>query len=134
LHIYPTPAEAEQGIETLLFFNAREIPLRENFYIQSAGDQMKRIQGIGVIPEQTDTIHWNGVDVYSRLKGNQTYDFLVYGSSGWVKEGISKQKIHSVSEISGHKNLPDGLKIPSYTVTDYTFSGGVMEEPKKNRR
>lgn len=127
LHIYPNPAEEKDGINTYLFFNAREIPLRENFFIQSAGDQMNRVQGIGVIPEKIDTVQWNDFTLISSLKGNQTYDFLVYEKNGWIKEGISKQKIHSVSELSGHADLPEGLKIPSITVTDYTFHGGILD-------
>ncbi|HKK62313.1 MAG TPA: DUF6263 family protein [Bacteroidales bacterium] len=131
LHIYPNPAEEEDGINTYLFFNAREIPIRENFFIQSAGDQMNRVQGIGVIAEKIDTIQWNDFTLISSLKGNQTYDFLVYEKNGWIKEGISKQKIHSVSKISGHSDLPEGLKIPSLTITDYAFRGGILDNDTK---
>jgi hypothetical protein len=107
-------------------FNAKPIEISNNFFYQKLSEEKMRVQGIGVITEINESFELNEMSMLTNLKGNQTYDFLFDSESGWLIEGMSKQKIHSLSTITGNPDLPTGLKIPSFTESEYEFSGGKI--------
>jgi hypothetical protein len=111
-----------------IIFNAKPIGIQNSFYYMETKDQDLRIQGIGLIEASIDSLEFNSMSVLTYMNGNQTYDYLFNTENGWIIEGISRQKIQSLSEIYGHADLPDGIKIPSYTETVYELSGGQIKK------
>jgi len=111
-------------------FNAREVRIQNKLYYSQDSNGDNRIQGIGLIEKDVEVFDLENISISTSLKGTQTYDYLFDKNNGWIKEGVSRQKIQSLSTIEGHEELPDGLKIPSYTETEFNFNGGLLE-PKK---
>ena len=128
LKIYARDYPAKNEIQTQIYLNAKPAIIRNKFYYQPTDEQDLRVQGIGVIPEQEDSFPLEEMLLKTTLKGSQTFDYLVNGSSGWITRGMSKQKIHTLSEIEGGENLPRGLKIPALTSTEYKFRGKKAED------
>lgn len=112
--------------ESEVLFNGRPVKISNNLYYTTLDQNARRVQGVGVIAESTTTIELNDYLLVTSLKGSQTYDFLCALPSGWVLEGMSKQKIQSLSGVRNHEELPDGLKIPSITESEYRFRGGKL--------
>ena len=128
LHFYDDTAASTCVKKTEVLFSGRPIEITNNFYYNKIQDHSLRVQGVGVIRETTARIELNEFVLVTSLKGNQTYDFLCDLRTGWPKEGMSKQKIHSLSGIRDHDELPEGLKIPSVTETEFSFTGGKRYE------
>lgn len=134
LHVY-SPENAESLTrESTIIFNAKTIDINNKLYYLPLKDGNIRIQGLGVIPENIDSLQNNIMSIKTRLKGNQTYDLLYANENGWLIDGISKQKIQSLSILEGHPELPDGLKIPSYTETEYRFTGGRIDDKANTKK
>lgn len=128
LHFYDDTAVSKCIKKTEVMFNGRPIEITNNLYYNKIQDHSLRVQGVGVISETTTRIELNALMLVTSLKGNQTYDFLCDLQTGWPKEGMSKQKIHALSGIRDHDELPEGLKIPSVTETEFSFTGGRGSE------
>lgn len=128
LHFYDDTAVSKCIKRTEVMFNGRPIEITNNLYYNKIQDHSLRVQGVGVISETTTRIELNALMLVTSLKGNQTYDFLCDLRTGWPKEGMSKQKIHALSGIRDHDELPEGLKIPSVTETEFSFTGGRRSE------
>lgn len=114
--------------QTEVLFNGRPVKITNNLYFRTLDDHARRVQGVGVIGESNATLEMNDMLLVTSLKGNQTYDFLCDLPSGWIREGMSKQKIHSLSGVRNHDELPEGLKIPSVTESEYRFRGGKITQ------
>jgi len=134
LHVYSVEQTKSVTMESSILFNAKTIDIQNKFYYMPLTDGNMRIQGIGMIPENIDSLKNNRMSMKTIMKGNQTYDLLFAKDMGWIIDGISKQKIQSISILEGHPDLPDGLQIPSFTDTEYRFSGGRIEKnPTKKK-
>jgi hypothetical protein len=124
LNVYSKdPAESHTNSSTI-YLNSNPFTIRNNLYLVSGKNNTTRIQGVGTILETENITQYNELMMINLMQGKQTYDFLVNNDTGWIIEGVSKQKIYSISTIRGHDELPDGLKIPSYTESEYLFRGG----------
>lgn len=126
LNVYNETSKHGCSKDSHILFNAKPIPVTNSYFYQLISDEQLRVQGIGAIKEISNTFKNGALTLNTSMKGNQTYDYLFDAHSGWIKEGVSKQKIHSISVLSGRDDLPDGLKIPSYTEAEYNFSGGKL--------
>ncbi len=104
-------------------FNARTYTIKNTFFINPLVDENWRIQGIGVLQDTKSEITHDQISVVTEVSGRQTYDNLYDSQTGWIIEGVSKQKIQVISTFHGYEPLPDGLKIPSETETEITFKG-----------
>jgi len=111
-----------------IYFNARPVEINNTLYSRKSGEDQVRVQGVGVISETTMKINLEKGSLVIMMKGSQTYDYLTDRETGWIISGVSKQKIHSISRLEGHESLPDGLKVPSYTNSEYDFRGGMVED------
>ena len=65
-------------------------------------------------------------EVESTVSGSQTYDFQMDRSSGWLKQCVSRQRVLIETTILDSPYLPKGLKIPSYTETDFEIRGSRL--------
>lgn len=117
--------------KTTVYFNAKPIDIENNLYYSETKSGNLRIQGIGIIEESETLMDVDEFSLNTSLEGNQTYDYLMNAKTGWISEGYSKQKIHTMSTISGRKDIPDGVKIPSITNSEYTFKGGRIDDSNK---
>ncbi|MCF8224862.1 MAG: hypothetical protein K9J30_03170 [Bacteroidales bacterium] len=124
LDIYGKNSGLKTTKKSSFYFNAQNIDIENTYFYQKNEDHTNRVQGIGVIEEITDTIAYRGLKLATSLKGSQTYDYLLSDETGWIIEGISKQRIYTISEIIETSELPKGLRIPALTVTEYNLSGG----------
>lgn len=109
-------------------FNAKPMKVRNRFYYVPVDEKLLRVQGVGVIEETVDNYERKNRSIVTTMHGQQTYDLVFNRETGWITRGISKQRIHSLSTIRGHAEFPDGLKIPSYTETEYVILGGRVTE------
>ncbi|MEX0985831.1 MAG: DUF6263 family protein [Bacteroidales bacterium] len=116
--------------ESTFSFNAKPVQIIKNIYYHPASESTFRVQGIGIIEETTDIFELREMALVTTMKGNQTYDFLCSYDTGWIKKGVSKQRIHTLSVMKSHNDIPDGLKIPSFTESEYIFKGGRISEVK----
>jgi hypothetical protein len=124
MNVYSDTLSDESSKFAAISFNAKMLPVKNRFYYMPAGDAMLRIQGVGVIEETMSNLEQENGSIVTTMHGQQTYDHLFSLESGWIIRGISKQRIYSMSTIKGHSELPDGLKIPSYTESEYVIRGG----------
>jgi len=133
LNVYDEKSDKQGRKESFVTFNAAQIAITNNFYYTTLEDEKLRIQGVGVIHETIDSVEHEDFSLVNMTKGKQTYDFLFDASSGWIIDGMSKQKIQSLGVVRKHATLPEGLKIPSYTDTEYQFKGGRYEKEGKKK-
>lgn len=128
MHFYDDTSTFKCVKETGVLFNGRPVKITNNLYFTTLEDNRRRVQGVGVIGASSTTIEMNDYLLVTSIRGNQTYDFLCELPSGWIREGMSKQKIHSLSGVRNHDELPAGLKIPSITESEYRFTGGKITQ------
>ena len=126
MHVYGDSCLDNCTKENRVLFNARMVNITNNLYYSMTNDPAWRIQGVGIIHETNTTIEMNEYNLVTDLKGSQTYDLLFNAETGWIKEGISKQRIQALSGLKDHDELPEGLKIPSLTETEFVFRGGKI--------
>jgi hypothetical protein len=107
-------------------FNARSLPVKNSFYYLPVNEHSLRVQGVGIIEESEDVIERGRTLIHTTMLGQQTYDLLFHIHTGWLIRGVSKQRIQGISTLYEHDELPQGLKIPSVTVSEYTFRGGKL--------
>ncbi len=112
-------------------FNANQVFMKNSFFIQPDKEGKRRIQGLGIIIDQTEELEFEGGSISTSLNGNQTFDLLYDADTGWLIEGNSKQKIFVKSVFHGSSNLPEGLEIPSVTETDYYFWGEKVTKEER---
>jgi hypothetical protein len=65
-------------------------------------------------------------EVTSRVSGTQTYDFQTDAFTGWLIRCISKQRLVIETTIVKSDHFPVGLKIPSYTETEFEVKGSIQ--------
>jgi len=111
-----------------IYFNAKPVEIQKTLYYSNTGSENLRVQGVGMITESTGEIEFSDGTIVSTMKGNQTFDYLVDRRTGWIIRGVSKQKIHTLSVIKDNSSLPEGLRIPSITSSEYEFTGGVVHQ------
>ena len=128
LHVYGQNCLENCTMESRILFNARMVNITNNLYYSETDDPFFRIQGVGIIQETTTTIELNNYNLVTDLKGSQTYDMMFNNETGWITGGKSKQRIQAMSGLKGHDELPEGLKIPSLTETEFAFRGGELKE------
>jgi hypothetical protein len=128
MNVYSDTLSEDGSKFAAIAFNARMLPVKNRFYYLAVDDAMLRIQGVGVIEETESIIEQQKGSIVTSMHGQQTYDHLFSRGTGWIRRGISKQRIYMLSTIRGHSELPDGLKIPSYTESEYVFRGGKRGE------
>jgi len=124
MNVYSDTLSDESSKFAAISFNAKMLPVKNRFYFMPVDNDMLRVQGVGVIEETESIIEQENGSIVTTMHGQQTYDHLFSLESGWIKRGISKQRIYMMSTIRGHSELPDGLKIPSYTESEYVIRGG----------
>lgn len=126
--VYNDSSDTRCEKENTIFFNAKPVEIQKTLYYSEAGSENLRVQGIGMITESTGEIKFSEGTIVSTMKGSQTFDYLVDRKTGWIIRGVSKQKIHTLSVIKGNSSLPEGIRIPSITSSEYVFSGGVLQK------
>ncbi|MCF8346697.1 MAG: hypothetical protein K9G38_05755 [Bacteroidales bacterium] len=134
LNVYHDTVAADYTRPIAIFFNGGPLEMRNKLYVQPAGDDSLRIQGVGVLRADKDTIRHGEVTFITTLNGQQTYDYLFSSETGWMIEGVSKQKIRADYTLTGHAELPEGLTIPAVTLSEYVFRGGRVTGNKKGKR
>ncbi len=128
MYVYAEVPTEKYVHDTEISFNAKAVAITNNLYYMGSKDDKLRVQGIGMIHETQDSLQIGEMSIVTVMQGTQTYDYLFNGISGWMIEGVSKQKIHSLSIIWGHEELPNGLKIPSLTESEFQFRGGEIPD------
>ena len=124
LNVLSDTVAAKLTREATVAMGGKLFRIVNNFYYQPAGDTTFRVQGVGVLRETSNMIRHKAVTYETTLDGQQTYDFLRSRETGWMIRGISRQRFRAEYKLTGHKQLPEGLKIPAYTVSEYQFEGG----------
>lgn len=130
MHVYCEGSAMKCEKDVSYAFNANSVFLKNSFFIQPDKDGQRRIQGLGIIIDQTEVMEFEGGSISTSLNGSQTYDHLYEAGSGWLIEGFSKQKVYLKSVFHGSSEMPDGLEVPSVTETDYYFWGERREKEK----
>ncbi len=123
LNVYCESTDNRCSKDVEYSFNAKPLFLHNSFYLQITKGDQRRIQGLGMIDANDEEIEFEGGTISTSLNGKQTYDYLFNNQTGWLIEGNSKQKIYLLSVFHGNKDMPDGLKIPSFTETEFQFKG-----------
>jgi hypothetical protein len=124
LNVYSGSPGDNHVKDATISFNARSLPVRNSFYYLPVNEKSLRVQGVGIIEESEDIMEFGHTLIRTRMLGQQTYDLLFDRQSGWLIKGVSKQRIQSISILHAHDDLPEGLKIPSLTTSEYKFTGG----------
>jgi hypothetical protein len=114
--------------EVFYHFNTHPLKIQVTYYFQPLKEGKNRVQGLGVLKEQDYLIKSGERKMKSTYEGNQTFDLLYDAHSGWMIEGISRQRIYIVTEFHGYNEYPEGLRIPSHTDTDLIFTGSIIDE------
>ena len=130
MNVYSDTLSDGSSKSAVISFNANTLPVKNRFYFLPVDDEMMRVQGVGVIEETESILEQENGSIVTMMHGQQTYDHLFSRGSGWIIRGVSKQRIYSLTTIKGHSELPDGLKIPSYTESEYLIRGGKRAEKK----
>ncbi len=131
LNVYRDTISGDYNQVIPLFFNGKTMEMKNKLYLRVAGNDSLRIQGVGVLRADKDTIRHDAVTFVTTLNGQQTYDYLFSGETGWMIEGVSKQKIRADYVLTSHSELPEGLKIPAVTMSEYIFTGGRITDNKE---
>ncbi len=108
------------------YFNTKPVKITNRYFLTKTTGEVVTIQGMGTINavgEYSETIALG--DVTSTVSGTQTYDLQTEASSGWLIRCISKQKLIIETTVVKSKQLPVGLKIPSYTETSFEVKGSI---------
>jgi hypothetical protein len=124
LNVYTGSPGDNHVKDASISFNARLLPVKNSFYYLPVNEKSLRVQGVGIIEESEDIIEFGHTLIRTRMLGQQTYDLLFDRQSGWLTKGVSKQRIQSISILHEHDDLPEGLKIPSLTTSEYKLTGG----------
>ena len=124
LNVYTSSPDDNRVKDATISFNARSLPVKNSFYYLPVNEKSLRVQGVGIIEESEDIIEYGHTLIRTTMLGQQTYDLLFDRYTGWLIKGVSKQRIQSISTLNEHDHLPEGLKIPSLTTSEYNYKGG----------
>jgi hypothetical protein len=108
------------------YFNTKPVKITNRYFLTKTTGEVVTIQGMGMINavgEYSETIALG--EVTSTVSGTQTYDLQTEASSGWLIRCISKQKLVIETTVVKSRQLPVGLKIPSYTETSFEVKGSI---------
>jgi hypothetical protein len=109
------------------FFNTKPVGMVNRYQLSRTTEEIMIIQGMGMISEQGSfREHTELGEVESKVSGNQTYDFQMDRASGWIKKGVSRQRVVIETTIVESDLLPKGLQIPSFTETVFEVSGSKL--------
>ena len=128
MNVYSDTLDDSNTKYATIAFNAKPMSVRNRFYYVPVDEKVLRVQGVGVIEETVDNYTRENSSIATTMQGQQTYDLVFNRETGWISRGISKQRIHSLSTIRGHAEFPDGLKVPSFTETEYIIKGGRVTD------
>lgn len=109
------------------YFNTKPVKIANRYYLTKTTGEVVTIQGIGMINAvgaYSETIDLG--EVTSTVSGTQTYDLQTEAVSGWLIRCISKQKLMIETTVVKSSQLPEGLKIPSYTETSFEVNGTIL--------
>ena len=109
------------------YFNTKPVKIVNRYQLAKTTDEQMIIQGLGMISVgKSYREHTDLGEVESTVSGSQTYDFQMDRSSGWLKQCVSRQRVLIETTILDSPYLPKGLKIPSYTETDFEIRGSRL--------
>jgi len=123
LHNYCRTPSRTCEIQSSIYYNAKSMDILKSLFYNTNQNDVSRVQGYGLIPETFDSFSSMDMSVEMSFSGDQTFDFVIDQSSGWLLSGTSKQTIQTISKIVRSKDDPEGLKIPAISKTIYTFTG-----------
>jgi hypothetical protein len=109
------------------YFNTKPVEISNRYYLTKTTEEVVTIQGMGMInalKEFSETVSLG--EVTSRVSGTQTYDFQTDAFTGWLIRCISKQRLVIETTIVKSDHFPVGLKIPSYTETEFEVKGSIQ--------
>jgi hypothetical protein len=113
--------------DLIYYFNTKPVEISNRYYLTKTTGEVVTIQGMGVINAVDDFRETIALgEVTSTVSGTQTYDLQTEASSGWLIRCISKQKLIIETTVVKSKQLPVGLKIPSYTETSFEVKGSIQ--------
>ena len=128
LNLYPQDSGPSARKEVIRHLNETSMSQLNQFYCSVTPDGNWRVQGVGVIDTQDPDQEDEKGRVLTQIRGNQTYDYLCDPASGIILEGISRQKIFVKSMYRDSNHFPEGLEIPSETVTEYEIRGTFQKD------
>ncbi|MCP4312557.1 MAG: hypothetical protein GY790_14945 [Bacteroidetes bacterium] len=126
--IYPKVQPIRNWTRDLTYyFNTKPVHITNRYYLTKTTGEVVTIQGMGMInslKKYSETVPLG--EVTSTVSGTQTYDFHTDATSGWLKKCLSRQRLVIETTIVKSKQLPVGLKIPSYTETVFELKGFIQ--------
>ncbi len=106
------------------YFNTKPVRMSNRYYLTKSTDEIVVIQGLGALHALQDFHETTNMgEVKSTVSGNQTFDFQMDITTGWLKRCVSRQRVVIETTILKSDYFPTGLKIPSFTETTFEVKG-----------
>jgi hypothetical protein len=125
INLYPSDhgtSEWEKSFD--YYFNTKPVRMTNRFLLVKQTKEKNTIQGMGMIETTGEIVETSGNSTFrSSASGSQTFDLHTDPSSGWLKYGVSRQRILIKTTIIKDSFLPEGLEIPSYAETVFNVEG-----------
>jgi hypothetical protein len=131
LWVYPVMHPMSNWTNDITYYlNTKAVKMVNRYYLTKSSDALVVIQGMGMLNAMKEYYETTGMgDVKSTVSGSQTYDFHMDPGTGWLQRCVSRQRVIIETTILKSRQLPPGLKIPSYTETAFEVTGGRLEKP-----
>ena len=122
LNLYPVEPGRSVTKQVPQWFSQRILTKENNFYYTATHSGQWRVQGVGVIDEEEVQEPVDKKRVLTSIRGKQTYDYLCDPVTGVLVEGVSRQRLSVRTLYQDEERFPEGLEVPSETVTEYLIS------------
>ncbi len=125
---YPTVQPIKNWTKDITYyFNTKPVKMVNRYFLTRATEELVIIQGMGMLNSMKgfrESTSWGEVE--SAVSGTQTYDYQIDRETGWLRQCVSRQRVLIETTIIRSSNLPQGLKIPSYTETVFEVKGKIL--------
>lgn len=122
LNLYPVEPGRSVTKQVPHWFSQRILTKENSFYYTATPSGKWRVQGVGVIDEEEVQEPLDRNRVLTNIRGKQTYDYLCDPVTGVIVEGVSRQRLFVRTLYQDRERFPEGLEVPSETVTKYLIS------------
>lgn len=129
LWVYPVMNPMSNWTNDITYYlNTKAVNMVNRYYLTKSSDELVVIQGMGMLNAMKEYYETTGMgDLKSTVSGSQTYDFHMDPGTGWLQRCVSRQRVIIETTILKSRQLPPGLKIPSYTETAFEVTGGRLD-------
>ena len=126
--IYPVLSPMNNWTNDITYyFNTKPVKLVNRYSLSKSTEEMLVIQGLGMLNSTKEFHETTSMgEVKSTVSGSQTYDFQVESKSGWLIRCVSRQRLLIETTILKSDYFPAGLKIPSFTETQFEVKGSRL--------